>query len=132
MTRILVIDDDDNVRKTIVSALSLNGFDTTDVNNGDDAVKKISVQSFDLFICDLFMPEKDGIATILAIRKTHPKTPIILVTGGGRYFPVGGSGLGDLLKSIEFFGVTHFLMKPFRPSQLVSLVKLLLKSERHT
>lgn len=132
MAHILVIDDDDDVRKTIVSALNLNSFETTDVDNGDDAVKKISAQSFDLLVCDLFMPEKDGIATILAIRKTHPKTPIILVTGGGRYFPVGGNGLDDLLKNVEFFGVTHFLMKPFRPSQLISLVKRVLDPEAQT
>ena len=132
MTRVLVIDDDDDVRKTIVSALNFNGFDTTDVDNCNDAVKTISAQSFDLFVCDLFMPEKDGIVTILAIRKTHPKTPIIVVTGGGRYFPVGGNGLDDLLKNVEYFGVTHFLVKPFRPSQLVSLVKLLLEAEVRT
>lgn len=132
MTHILVIDDEDDVRKTIVSALNFSGFETTDVDNGENAVKKISTQSFGLFVCDLFMPEKDGIATILAIRKSHPTTPIILVTGGGRYFPVGGTGLDELLKSVEFFGVTHFLMKPFKPSQLISLVKQLLNAEMRT
>ncbi len=122
MHRILVIDDDNEVRQTVSTALSLNGFEVTDVDNGDDAIKVMSSE-FDLVVCDLFMPDTDGVATILAIRKIYAATPIILITGGGRHFPVGGGGLDDLLKSVEFFGVTHFLMKPFRPSQLIELAK---------
>jgi DNA-binding NtrC family response regulator len=122
LKKVLVIDDDNAVRQTVSTALTLNGFEVTEFDNGDAAIREMA-SHFDLVICDLFMPDTDGVATILAIRKTHPATPIILVTGGGRHFPVGGGGLEDLLKSVEFFGVTHFLMKPFRPSQLIDLVK---------
>lgn len=123
MKRVLVIDDDDEVRQTVSGSLKTKGYEVTDVDNAYKALTRMSAQAFDLVVCDLFMPDKDGVETILAIRGSHASTPIILVTGGGQHFPVGGVGLRDLLQSVEFFGVTHFLMKPFKPSQLISLVE---------
>ncbi len=123
MKRVLVIDDNHEVRRMISSSLELHDYDVTELNSGGDAEDVMASQAFDLVICDLFMPDKDGIETIISIRANYPTLPIILVTGGGRHFPVGGGSLGGLLQSIEFFDVTHFLMKPFWPSQLVSLVQ---------
>ena len=123
MKRVLVVDDDDEIRQIISAALKMQGYDAIDVSNGDEAVRQMSMQSFDLVVCDLFMPDKDGMETMLAIRKTQPLIPIILITGGGRLFWAGGGGLEDLLESAELLGVTLCMMKPFRPSQLISFVK---------
>ncbi|TGD60908.1 response regulator [Tabrizicola sp. WMC-M-20] len=128
MKRVLVIDDNNEVRRMISSSLELYNYNVTDINSGDRATEVMSQKIFDLIICDLFMPDKDGIETILSIRKKYSSVPIILITGGGRHFPRGGDDLKNLLLSIEFFDVTHFLMKPFRPSQLVSLVEHALSS----
>jgi len=128
--RVLVVDDDSEVRRTISASLASSGFEPTDVGDGDQAMTHLSAQAFDLAICDLFMPGKDGLETILAMRKSQPQMPIILITGGGRHFSPGAGALEDLLQSAEFFGVTHVLMKPFRPSQLISLVKTVLSSDQ--
>jgi CheY-like chemotaxis protein len=94
MKRVLVIDDNDEVRRMVSSALEFHSYEVVDISSGDRAVEMMASETVDLVICDLFMPDKDGMETILGIREKHPSVPVILITGGGRHFPVGSGGLG--------------------------------------
>ena len=81
------------------------------------------MSKFDLVITDLFMPEFDGLELILGIREMALDTPVVLMTGGGQHFPLGGEGLNDLTESAELFGASYFLNKPFKKNDLAEIVK---------
>ncbi len=80
-------------------------------------------ESFDLLITDLLMPEKDGIETILEIRRVNETLPILAISGGGKY-----GARGDLLRMAQRLGATATLQKPFSREQLVAAVDLCLTS----
>ena len=84
--KILVIDDETMITKTLQKLLKKEGYDATIVNSGSAALEKIKSEEFDLLILDIRMPEMDGIETITAIREYYSvegKDPIpeIVITG---------------------------------------------------
>lgn len=84
--KILVIDDEELITKSLLKLLSTEGYNVSMVSNGRDAIEKVGMSDFDLIISDVRMPELDGIETIKQIRthlkKSH-KNPIpeIFITG---------------------------------------------------
>ena len=76
----------------------------------------------DLLISDLFMPDADGLQLVLDVRGMEPEMPIILMTGGGRHFPRGDSGLDALTDSARMLGVQEIVYKPFHRSDLIAAV----------
>lgn len=84
--KILVIDDEELITKSLLKLLSAEGYDVSVVRNGKDAVEKIESNNFDLVISDVRMPELDGIETIKQIRSSLKKSnkrqiPEIIITG---------------------------------------------------
>lgn len=84
--KILVIDDEDLITKSLLKLLSNEGYDTTVVKSGKEAIEKVKEVNFELLICDVRMPEIDGIETIGEIRSYLKKSkkeviPEILITG---------------------------------------------------
>ncbi len=117
MTRVLVVDDDELVRETFLDALGRAGFDVTGAANGKDAEKALEGTGFDVVVTDILMPEKDGIETILAIRKGHPDIAIIAVSGGGAMDAI------QLLDFARQLGADRVVAKPVSPATLVELVR---------
>jgi len=126
MKEILIIDDDDAIRATIVLHLARLEVGTVDVSDAREAIDLLAVRKFDLIISDLFMPEVDGIKFISIVRRTNPSIPIILISGGGEIFPLGSRNFGSLTRTASMLGASHILQKPFRGQELRDLVLSLL------
>jgi two-component system C4-dicarboxylate transport response regulator DctD len=129
MKKILVVDDDDEVRATIVEQLAPIGAEITDVSDARQAIRLISVQKFDIILSDLFMPEVDGMKFISEVRRIEPNIPFVLVSGGGALFPVGSRIFADLAKAAEILGASQILEKPFSGRRLREVVRSLLEPE---
>src|SRR5437773_11523920 len=84
MARILVIDDDAQVRGAVRRVLERARHTVEDVGNGDAGLRAHRERPADLIITDIFMPERDGIETIRQLRRQSPQEKIIATTGGER------------------------------------------------
>ena len=78
--KILVVEDDPNLREAIVDSLMLKGHQVQDACNGVDAVKVIAQSSLDIILSDINMPEMDGLELLAHVKKNQPWLPMILMT----------------------------------------------------
>ena len=122
MARILVVDDDDSLRRLLKAVLERAGHEVTTAGDGFEAIRLVDAQPFDLVITDLIMPEMEGIQMIGQLRRLAPDTKIIAMSGGGR-----GSA-GDYLELATQLGATMSLAKPFTPDTLLEAVRSTLES----
>ena len=124
MARILVIDDDVQVRGAVRRILERAGHTVEDVGNGDAGLRAHRERLADLIITDIFMPERDGIETVRELRRESPQVKIIVISGGDRTQTM------DLRKDAELLGAARSLRKPFELSELVRAVGELLGESR--
>jgi len=122
MVRVLVIEDDDVVRSMLLAVLADSGHEAIGACNGDKGVAMYREEPADLIITDIFMPEKDGIETIMELRRDFPDVKIIAISGGGRFESV------HYLGSAGKLGAARTLSKPFTPPELLSAVEEVLKA----
>jgi CheY-like chemotaxis protein len=115
--RILVIDDEVSARDVIVDLLTAVGHDVVEAKDGVEGLRLNSAEPADLVITDLFMPEKDGIAVVMELKRTMPDVKIITISGGGHYGNLGP------LQTAKLLGSTFILEKPFTPYELLNLVE---------
>lgn len=120
MKRILVIDDDWQMREMMHQALERAGYGVVDASNGKIGMNIQRQEPVDLVITDLIMPEKEGIETIRELRKDFPGLKIIAISGGGR---AGADGYLSVAKTI---GADRTLSKPFDLKQILDTVGELL------
>lgn len=120
---ILIIDDDPLIRMTYQDILSLNGFLTATADNGDSAIADLANLQPDLIVLDLFMPDKDGIATCQEIRRLPEGklVPILMATGANDT---------DLIHKAYEAGATDFLTKPINPELLVYRAQYMLRANQ--
>lgn len=114
--RILVVDDDRNLRKIIQANLELAGFEITAVPSGPDALRMLDSLHPDLVVLDVMMPAMDGYEVARRIRR-HPSNahvPIIMLTAKGE--------VEDKLAGFEA-GIDDYLTKPFGPQELLARVR---------
>jgi CheY-like chemotaxis protein len=126
MTNILVVDDNSALRAALHDLLSAAGHAVTTAANGAKAVDLVRNGDIALVITDLFMPEREGIETIIELRRHFPQLRIIAISGGG------GGRAGEALapeRNLQMarkLGATVTLAKPFTPQQLADAVALAL------
>ncbi len=120
MGTILIVDDDESIRKFLSALFKKNGFETIDAADGHFAMDAFKKNKIDLIICDLVMPEKEGLETIREIKKINPDIPIIAISGGGLIDPETYLSLAKKL------GAEHTFKKPLDGQKLVGAVKDLL------
>jgi len=121
MARILVIDDESELRTLLSRIFDRQGHETTEAENGRDALRQLEASpGFDLIVTDLFMPEMDGIETLRHIKTRWPKAKVIVISGGGNR-----TGL-DMLPMAGKFGADRTFAKPFDPAALAKAVTELL------
>lgn len=113
MALILVIEDNTQLRRTLVRTLTAAGHDVRDAADGVKGLKLFAESSAALIITDIVMPEKEGIETIRQLRQRAPDLPIIAISGGGRL---------DYLGFAKELGATATLTKPFGAEQLLTAV----------
>lgn len=126
MKRILVIDDDDQVRGFLEEALTRAGYDVLAAADGNKGLALFKQSSVDLVITDLFMPEKEGCETIMELRRLRPQTKIIAMSGGCR---VNGA---DCLPIALALGAQCTLSKPMGVKKLLSAVSEVLGEKTNT
>jgi CheY-like chemotaxis protein len=123
MAHILVIDDDAAIRRLLVERLTDAGHQVFEAAHGNEGVKVMRAEPADLVLCDLFMPEKEGLETIQELRRNYPSLKIIGMSGGNRRAPV------DLLPIAKSMGANETIHKPFKLADLVLLVESLLTGD---
>jgi CheY-like chemotaxis protein len=107
MARILLIDDDEPFRSVLKVSLQQMGHDVIDARDGCEGVALYTGGDFDIVVTDLIMPDKEGIETIMDLRKLNPEVKIIAMSGGGRVTSV------DYLQIARQVGAKRILAKPF-------------------
>jgi DNA-binding response OmpR family regulator len=120
MARILVIDDEDQIRAMLRLALEREGYQVMEAPNGKLAMRLQTENPADLVITDIVMPEQEGIETIIGLHREFPATKIIAISGGGNIGPA------NYLIMAKKLGAHHALCKPFGHDELVSAVRDLL------
>jgi CheY-like chemotaxis protein len=115
--RILLVDDDPDVRRSLDNALTKAGYEVISAANGFEAIRRWrDLHGGDLVILDMFMPEKDGLETMVELRNHSPGVPIIAISGGGT------TGRLDILEDARLLGAIETFEKPFSIHALLALV----------
>ena len=120
MKKILLIEDNNDVRETTCDLLELANYEVVTAKNGKEEIKKATLFLPDIIICDIMMPELNGYG-VLQILSTDPKTskiPFIFLTAK--------SEKEDLRKGMNL-GADDYLTKPFEESELLSAIENRLK-----
>ena len=120
--RILVADDEPNIRTTISDILRKFRAVVTVCENGGEAIARIEAQEFDLVVSDIKMPDKTGYDVFAAARRRSLTTPVILMTGFG-YDP------NHSIVRASQEGLQAVLFKPFKVGQLLAEVRKALQVE---
>jgi DNA-binding response OmpR family regulator len=118
--RILVIDDDEQMRILLRQVMEWAGYEVIEAGDGREGMLKQRKQQADLVITDLIMPEQEGLETITSLRREYPEVKIIAISGGGRIGP------DAYLPAAQELGADRVFSKPFDVRQLAATVKELL------
>ena len=121
--RVLIVDDDPGIRRTLHILLSREGYQVTQARDGAEALRLWRDHGSDLVITDLHMPEKNGIETILELLSHSPGIRIIAMSGGGQTKRL------DLLSNASMLGAVLTIEKPFTLSEMMNIVRQALKPE---
>jgi CheY-like chemotaxis protein len=121
--RILIIDDDAQVRTVLGSVLTKSGHQVTTAANGAIGLRLWREHGADLVLTDIQMPETDGIEVILQLRTYAPHLPVIAMSGGDR------SGDLDLLGDARLLGAVALLKKPFSADTLLQTIAAAMTSD---
>jgi len=103
MNKILVIDDEKNIRDCLSMVLSFMGFEVAAASSGNEGLNLFLKSSFDLVLTDLQMPDMDGWALAFNIKEESPDTPVVLMTGEER---------GGVLERLKGSCVDSVVFKP--------------------
>lgn len=117
MARVLVIDDEQLARFTMREILESAGHEVVEAKNGKQGISFQRAESFDIVVTDIIMPEKEGVETIIELKRDYPTLPIIAISGGGRTRNL------DFLKIAEQYGADRILAKPFSEEELIEAVE---------
>ncbi|QOX65700.1 response regulator transcription factor [Anoxybacterium hadale] len=118
MSKIMIVDDDSNIRELVTALLQNNGFDVCEAADGREALQKISVDNPDLAIIDIMMPNMDGFELCRHLRSYYENMPVLMLTAKG-----------ELASKVKGFGLgaDDYLTKPFEGDELVVRVQALLR-----
>ena len=111
MAKILVIDDDEQLRVMLLQLLTSAGHAVVTAHDGAAGLKQLRAHPTDLVITDILMPNQDGIETVIALRREYPHLPVIAMSGD-----FARSVLW--LKTARLLGARCTLPKPFTLTQL--------------
>jgi CheY-like chemotaxis protein len=116
--KILIVDDEEVIRKFLKIHLAKLGYEVTEAADGVQAMEQLGKDDFDLLICDILMPKKDGWEVIKEM-KSNPKTkaiPVIILTAKNED--------SDMFKGYDL-GANYYMTKPFTKAQLIYGLKLM-------
>lgn len=112
--RILVVDDEPQIRSMLRDSLTRAGFDVSEASDGKEAIETLRKELFDLVIADILMPEKDGLEVIMYLQRERPLTKCVAISApSNRVF----------LQSAQLLGATRVVEKPFTPADIEAAVR---------
>jgi DNA-binding NtrC family response regulator len=117
LKKILVVDDDDQLRDMLLEVLGSLDYFPIGVKDGEEALNQLKIQDFDLVVSDIRMPKMDGLALLKNIKAKAPQLPVVMITG----FP----SICPAQKVIQE-GADGYLAKPFRIEKIDELMRDLL------
>lgn len=121
MSKILLIDDDSHFREMFAELLKRENYEVIESSDGRNAVPLFESHKPDLVITDIIMPDKEGIETILDLKKNNPNIKIIAISGGGR------TNAMDNLRSARLLGASVTFEKPFDNKEILQTISDLIK-----
>ena len=119
--RVLIVDDERNIRESIGRLLQLEGIDSAVATDGRDGAAKLAETAFDAAIVDLKMPSMDGQQLLEWIRSEGLRLPVIMISALGE--------IKDAVKALKS-GANDYLIKPFDPAELILKVRALVASRK--
>jgi DNA-binding NtrC family response regulator len=117
--RVLIVDDDDQVRDVLRRKMELAGYDVTIAADGNEAIRRLKNDAFDVVVSDIMMPERDGLEVIMYVRKERPSVKVIAISAPSNHL---------FLDSARALGACASLEKPFPLDDLVRTVERALAS----
>jgi DNA-binding response OmpR family regulator len=121
MDRVLIVDDEKNIRLTLSQAIASLPVEVDTAENGEQALKKVEEDGFSLILLDLRMPGIDGMEVLRRLRDERPEIPIVIITAHGNI-----ESAVDAMK----LGAIEFLPKPFVPDEIRALVARILERRK--
>ena len=118
MASIMVIDDDIQIRTFVREFLEGEGYEVREAGNGAEGAKAFRQRPADLVLCDIFMPEKEGLQTIRELQAEFGKVKIVAMSGGNHQ-----CGEVDFLPMARKCGAVSVLHKPLAPKTLLETVR---------
>ncbi|OUB30821.1 DNA-binding response regulator [Bacillus thuringiensis serovar yunnanensis] len=115
--RVLVVDDESDMRQLVGMYLDNFGYEWGEAENGKEALKKLETDHYDFVVLDIMMPEMDGLSVCKEIRKTSDVPIIFLTAKGEEWNRVNGLRMG----------ADDYIVKPFSPGELVARMEAVLR-----
>ena len=122
MARILIIDDEEGIRRPLQTVLERIGHEVKTAADGQEGLRLWRRFGADLVITDVMMPNKNGIETIMELRASFPPVPVIAMSGGDM------SQRLDLLGNATLLGAVHTIPKPFSLTEMVAKIAQVLSA----
>ncbi len=119
-SRLLVVDDEKNIRLTITQTLESTGLEIETAVNGEEALQKIDPNDYRIVLLDLKMPGLDGMEVLKRISETRPDIRVIIITAHGT--------IDSAVEAMKL-GAVDFIQKPFAPEEIRSLVMSVIERE---
>ena len=121
MTRILIVDDEGNIRRLVASLLEAEGYTTTEAETGEEGLSKMAADEPDAVLLDLALPGASGLEVLERIAENWPDVPVVMMSGQAT--------LGDAVQATRL-GAFQFLEKPLTPEAVLITLKSALELRR--
>jgi two-component system copper resistance phosphate regulon response regulator CusR len=121
MRRVLVVEDEARLRRSLQEGLRGAGFDVTSAASGDDAAQALAEGGFDCVVLDWMLPGRDGLRLLVDLRRGGDQTPVLLLTAR--------DGIDDRVRGLDS-GADDYLVKPFAFAELLARLRVLLRRGR--
>ncbi len=112
--RVLVVEDDEQILRAMVNALTDAGYEVDDAANGNDGIWLATEGAYDMILLDIMLPDMDGLEITRRIRSTSPQTPVILVTAR--------DAIDDRVRGLDV-GADDYVVKPFAMVELLARIR---------
>jgi len=123
MKKVLVVDDDTRLNGMICTILEDAGYEVRSASNGAEGLQMFMKERPDLVITDIYMPEKEGLETIMELRQADKEIRILVISGGAPHM-----SMAEMFNTAEMFGADDILAKPFDLATFLQKVKGLVES----
>lgn len=127
MARVLLVDDEADVRDLLATVLERASHAVTCAEDGQAALEVLAQGPVDVIVCDIWMPNVDGLSLLKQLKSNNPAARVVVISGGGP-----GQSLELSTTIAETYGADEVLIKPFRNERIVEAVDACLPPEKRS